>query len=237
MPEDIVKLIGQILLYGGSATVITLGVLRWLGQKWFENQFAKSLEEFRRKQMELIETYKFNINSRFNRITKIHEKEFEVLPEAWYKLQDAHILLLNITSFLQSWPDLNNYSKSQLDTFLENCELEEFQKNDLLNSEDKISYYSDKVYWIRLSKFTSKFSDFRKYLRYNKIFLSKDIYKSFSQIEYTLIEIETELENPNMTSKPWNYASGAYKKHRAKFESFLYELEDAVQKRLHFNES
>src|SRR5205085_2601260 len=55
------------------------GIVMFIGKNWIENQFARRLKVYERKQ-----------NALFNRITKIHEKEIEVLPAAWQKLLEAH---------------------------------------------------------------------------------------------------------------------------------------------------
>lgn len=152
MVEEIVNIIGKVVVFGGGASAIAFAALKLFGQKWFEHQFSQQLESFKREQSELLEQYKFQINSRFNRITKIHEKEFEVLPEIWHKLQDAYAHFFSIGPPFQQWPALNKYSDEQLDLFLKNCELHEFQKSELKTIEDKESYYRENSYWIRLSK-------------------------------------------------------------------------------------
>lgn len=82
-------------IISGSTAVVVFGGLaflgfRWLLRKWLDNHFAQQLEEFKREQSELLEEYRLEINSEFNRISKIHEKEFEVLPEIWGRIQSSY---------------------------------------------------------------------------------------------------------------------------------------------------
>jgi hypothetical protein len=234
--EQIALVIGKIILYGCGAAAIAYGVLKWFGQKWFENCFAQSLEQFKRKQSELLEQYRYQINAKFNRITKIHEKEFEVLPKAWYLLQDSYMHFVSVALPLQQWPNLNTYTPEQLDSFLETCELQEFQKAELRKQEDKLSYYQGRAYWARLGTAQMKFQEFRTYLRYNKIFLSRDLFDLFHGIEVSMIEAQVQLEEPDKDEQPWSGMSKVFKKLSEDVNASMKGLESAVQKRLHFDQ-
>jgi len=233
--EQIREFIGQVVLVGGGATGIAYLFLKWFGQKWFENRFAESLEEFKRGQSELLEQFKFEVNSRFNRITKIHEKEFEVLPSAWYKLQDAYGALVGVASPGQDWPSLNDYSTDQLESFLEQCELLDFQKQELRAAVDKLAYYQEKSYWRRLNAARKLLQEFKRYLAYNRIFLSKDLFGLFRKIELAMIEVEVELENPE--DKPWVGTSKLFTKLTKDVNAIMEQVEEVVQKRLHFDQA
>lgn len=237
MIEKIASIIVEILLVGGGSIVILFGFIKWFGQKWFANQFDESLEEFKREQSEILEHYRYQINSQFNRIVKIHDKEFEVLPKAWHLLNDSYGHLMSIANLFQQWPDLNRYSPEQLDSFLEKCELQDFQKEELRLQNDKIEYYKTAAYWIRLNIARNKFNEFRSYLQYNKIFLSRDLFDLFHQIEVVMIEAEAELENPENEDNPWRGTSRAYKKLTENENELLGQIESSVQKRLHFDKA
>jgi hypothetical protein len=73
--ETLLRIIIEIIAASGIVSALFI----FLGKKWIENQFARRLKAYERKQ-----------NSLFNRIAKIHEKEIEVLPAAWRKLLEAH---------------------------------------------------------------------------------------------------------------------------------------------------
>jgi hypothetical protein len=229
------EILGNIILVGGGASVIAYALIKWFGEKWFEHQFAQRLESFKREQSEILEHYRFQINSRFNRITKIHEKEFEVLPKAWQMLQETYDHLVAISSPLQQWPDLNRYNSDQLESFLENCELNESEKTELRDADDKMEYYKDKAYWRRLHVAGKKFHDFRIFLRDNKIFLSRDLFEYFSKIESLIIRVEVELENPE--EEPWKSTRETHKKLTNQIKEIFPRIEEAVQKRLQFEDS
>jgi hypothetical protein len=89
--NEVIRTILQMLAVGGGATVLAYGAFVWLGQRWLEQQFAKDLERFRHEQAKEIEHVRHEINSLFSRVSKIHEREFEVLPAAWQKLHESVI--------------------------------------------------------------------------------------------------------------------------------------------------
>ena len=237
MPEYISSAIRDILVAGGGATVIVFGFLKWYGQRWFESQFSESLEQFKRQQSEILEQYKYQINATFNRITKIHEKEFEVLPKAWYLLQDAYGYFMGIANPGQQWPDLNRYTSDELDSFLAECELKEFQKDELRNHEDRLAYYQKAAYWFRLSTAQKHFREFRSYLRYNKIFMSRDLFDLFRQIEKSFIEVEVALEDPDDLDHPWRNKRDQFKKLSKDVSDLLDRVESVVQERLRFDQA
>lgn len=233
MIDEILKYLLDITVYGSGISVIVYLMLKWFGQKWFENQFAQKLEEFRRKQSEILEQYRYQISTRYNRVTKIHEKEFEILPEAWHKLQDTYIRFVELAAPLQQWPDLNNYTTAQFEEFLDKCELLDFQKKEIKQVPDKLEYYRDKSYWIRLTEARKSLIELRKYLRYNKLFFGKNLFKLFSKIEIVMIEAETELEHIDKSTH-WKETYNVFKKLRTDTEELLTKIEDFVQGRLHF---
>jgi len=73
---------GQVVLWLGGATVTAFAAFKFLASKWIENKFATQLEAHKHEPAKELEELRHRINSAFSRLTKIHEKEFEVLPEA-----------------------------------------------------------------------------------------------------------------------------------------------------------
>ena len=235
MADNVAEYIGQIALSASTAAIIAYGAFRWFGKRWIEHRFAQRLEEFKRKQSEFLEQYRYQIDSLFSRITKIHEKEFEVLPEIWRKLQDAHGYFVGIASPLQSWPDLNRFSQPELDAFIEKCELLDHQKEELRQAENKLDYYTEKIYWIRLGDARMKFNDFRGYQRHNRIFLSKDLFDLFHQIELAMIDVEVYLEDPD--DRPWHGGSEQFKNLTKDVQALIDKVENTVQERLRFHQA
>ena len=87
--EQIFEFIGKVVAVGGTSAAVAYAIFVFVGRKWLETKFSERLEAYKHEQNKELEEIRFRINSQFNRITKIHEKEIEVLPESWIRLQKA----------------------------------------------------------------------------------------------------------------------------------------------------
>lgn len=141
--EEIIFKVLEIIATSGIVTAI----VALLGTSWIQNRFTQSLEE-----------YKHKTNSLFNRITKIHEKEIEVLPEAWKYLLNAHGHLVHL-----------------LDPFGIDPEFSQMTEQQRIEFEEKFG-----AVW-------RAYQDFHNYFLYSSIFLGSDIQAEF-QVADTLFE-------------------------------------------------
>jgi len=187
--------IEQLIAYGGGAATIAYLLFIFLGRKVVEDWFAKRMEAYKNAQAQELEEYKYKINALFNRITKIHEKEFDVLPKAWEKLQDALGQVGNIASPLQSYPDFKWMSETEFQEFLGTTKLRKHEKEELAAAPDKNKYYQEKIFWHESYDARSHISDLHNFLLYNKIFLSKDLFEEFSKIDKMLFDAVLEIES------------------------------------------
>jgi len=236
MTENVFEIIGKVIAYGGSSVAIAYAVFIFLGKKWIENQFHKRLESYKHDKNKEIEKLKYQINLLLSRVTKIHEKEFEVLPEAWSKLHDALEIISWFTSPFQQYPDLNKMSDNEVNYFVNNCQLLDFQKKELLTSEKKTEYYSDKIFWINLAKSQDIYSEFHNFITRNRLFLSPDLRERFMKVDGILWDslIKKEIGKDAKDSK---MAIEAYRDIRKKVTPRVDEIENLVQERLRYNEA
>jgi hypothetical protein len=179
MAEIFLEFIGKVVIYAGGAVGIAYVLFVFLGKKWIENKFATKLEEYKSAQNRELEDFKYRINALFNRIVKIHEKEYEVLPAAWAKLHDAKDYISSLVSPLQHYADFSRLKEAEIKSILKSYNWEEHQMDDLINADDKNKHFQDRIFWQRLSEARSKFSDFHKYIVRNRIFLSKELKEQF----------------------------------------------------------
>jgi hypothetical protein len=145
--------LGTTLRFVGEAVLAT-GFVAALGKLWIENQFAKSLEAYKHEQRRELEHYKHQIDSLFNRITKIHEKEIEVLPCAWKKLQEAHGHLARLVQPFRIEREISQMDERQLAEYQQEYE-----------------------------EISTAFMAFHNYLLNNSIFLSPDLYPQFKAVD------------------------------------------------------
>jgi hypothetical protein len=236
MEEKILKYFLDVIAAGGTAGLVTFGLFKWLGQNWMENRFKKSLEAYRHEQNKELEQYKQKVNALFRRITKIHEKEFEVLPIAWQKLMDAYGNVSAIVSVYQEYPNLNVMGESRLKEFLGTSKFSQSHMDEIIEARDKNVAYQNIVFWYILNDALANLNDFHNYLLYNKIFLSSDLFLKFREIDNllsaALLDIRAAKESPELKLR-----QKAYRDIKDKSESIIVEIENLVQKRLHYREA
>jgi hypothetical protein len=72
-----------------------------------------------------------------DRATKLNQREFDVIPEAWARLCDAYEATRSLVASLQTLPDIDNMTSEHQNEFISGCKLEEWQKKELGSAESK----------------------------------------------------------------------------------------------------
>ena len=235
MEQAIVQFIVKAIAYGGGGAVVAYAIFTFLGKKWIENKLAERLEVYKHKLDEELERTRYKINSLFSRVSKIHEKEFEVLPEAWHKMHEALGRIAQLVSLVRYYPDLNTMGQPALREFLEKSRLHEFEKQELLEAKNKVLYYEDKIFWHDLRDVEEAFRDFHNYIIRNKIFLSLDLQEQFTKIDKILVSaiVQRKAGQEANGREMWGKA---YEKINQEINPIMEVVEKLVQARLHYHE-
>src|ERR1035437_5397427 len=130
------------LLCGGVAAVsAAVDVAYWIfksfSEKWLTSKFDERLAAYKHEQQKELEQLRYKINALMDRTIKLHQKEFDVLPEAWGHLTDAYGVVTATTSFLQQYPDLDQMNGAQLEEFLKDTPFKDWQKDEIRNAAKK----------------------------------------------------------------------------------------------------
>jgi len=232
MSDEITRFIGEVVVYGGGAAAVAYALFVFLGKNWIENQFAKGLQKYRHRQNEELEEIRYKINTLFDKVTKVHEKEFQVLPEAWGKLTDAINHVHKFVSAFQQHPDINKMSTAELNEFLRDSILYEYQKNELMQAKDKTEYYQEKKFFHDLVAVRNIYSDFHVYMQKNIIFLREELKVKFDKIDDLMWDalIRREIANETDDRKEWVKASQSM---RDEVSPLKDEIAEIVHKELH----
>ena len=233
MIETVLQFIGKIVLYGGGAVGLAYGLFVFLGKKWIENKFATRLQEYKSAQDRELEDVRYRINTLFSRVTKIHEKEYEVLPTAWAKLHDARDYIGSLVSPLQQYPDFSRLNEPDIRSILAGYKWEEHQIQGLLSAHDTNKHFKEKIFWHRLSEARSKSSDFHTYITRNRIFLSQELKEQFSKADDLLWDTLVTRE-VGEEAKDHKMIYDSYKKLKENIESIISTIEKLVQERLRY---
>jgi hypothetical protein len=186
MPDifsEILKFIGGVAAVGAATTACAYAIFRVLATKWIETRFSERLEQFKHQQNQEIEHLRFRINTMMDRTVKLHQREFEVLPDTWSLLTDSFFTIEPVAIGFQQYPDLNNMSPERLDEFLDEGPLTPVQKTELKGQSDKIKYYSDVKGGHDLNKASDAYNEFRAKFVKNGIFIPDPIKSKFAAID------------------------------------------------------
>lgn len=234
--DSILRFLGQMIAVGGGAATIAYLIFQWLGKKSIDSYFVNRLEEHKHDLDKQLESYRYEVNSLFNRITKIHEKEFEVLPLAWSNLQEIVGKAAHLTSLVQTYPDFKGMPRLDVEDFVKDLPFTESQKIRLLATDDISKEYIELDFWYKLREAQNILSTSHNYLIYNKIFLSRDLFDKFSSIDSILNEVLLDKEFGGERSTPEfrREATKRIKDNMDKIKPLIEGIEELVQSRLHY---
>jgi hypothetical protein len=83
MYTEFMAYIGNIVFAGAGGAAVVVGLLKLFGEKWLNTKFEERLATFKHEHQKEIEQLRLRINTLMDRTTKLHQREFDVLPEAW----------------------------------------------------------------------------------------------------------------------------------------------------------
>jgi hypothetical protein len=232
------KIILQIL--GAAAGIIGFALLvvlfayylfKFYGQKWIENRFAERLSKLKHEQSQELESYRLKINALFSRITKIHEKEFEVLPEAWKKLQEALGRISSFVSPLKYRKDLDGMEPEVLIEFLEKSILKDYEKDQVKKASNKQECYYEIIYWYDLNEAWDALREYHRYVLKNIVFIRPPLHEEFKKISDIMREAIINMEMTDEESKRelWH---AAYKKIKDEATPIRDNIQNMIQDRL-----
>ena len=232
MFEQIPQFLLKVVTYGGGSAAIAFLVFQFLGKNWIENKFAQRLEQLKHHQALEIQRLRVEIDSLLSGTIKLQDREFQVLPEAWQKLNEAYELISWLVSPSQEYPDLDRMSEQELEEFLSKTEFSETKKTEIRTSKNKLHCYMDIVFWVRLYKVRTEFAALQKFVARNGIFFPFELKEKFTNI--------SDLLWSALVSKEVGHQAHDYKLQREgwieikeKAEPLYKSIEADIQSRLH----
>lgn len=190
--------IGAALLAGGALTAMAYWLFKLLADKWLTGKFNERLEAFKHQQQKELEQLRFNINALMDRATKLHQRQFDVLPEAWALLMEAYEVVSSLVHPAQQYPDLDRMTGPELDEFLETSELSKSEKEQFGGAKKRTDLYIKIIQPYKIGKAKSVSGKFYSYFRKGGIFISAPLKGKFKELDdlihAALVEHETNLQ-------------------------------------------
>jgi hypothetical protein len=230
--------VGELVAAGGGGAVIAYAIFRSFGNGWLDQHFKKQLEELKHAQEREMAQLRHDINSEFSRISKIHQKEFEILPEAWNLLHMAHGRVADLVGRLKFHPDFTNMSEDRFIDLVTSCPLSEVQKSELkteTTAGGRRQYYLKAIREVELTKAQQAQVALGNYLVLNSIFMTDDLRKQFREMNTALaLIISNELDDDHSIKASTLEQTNAL---WSQTKDMVPSIESAVQKRLHYDQA
>jgi hypothetical protein len=192
------------------AVAAAYALFRFLGKKWLDAHFAEQLLKFKHDQDQEIERLRYRINALMDRTTKLHQHEFEVLPEVWSRLGIAYAAATNFTSRMTTSPDLDGMGDAQYAEVLASSELLGWQKDELKQGRDRNRRYQEMMFWHRLQSVASSHADFHNYFISKGMFIQfelKEKIRALSNMMYDAFN-ERRFDRENPVPREGRFAKG-----------------------------
>lgn len=230
--QEILSFIGKVVAYGGGSAAIAFLFFRFLGKNWIEQKFAERLEAYKHAQIKELEEVKFQINSLFSQVTKLHEKEFDVLPNIWAKVNIAHAALIRCTLRYSEHPDFDKISNEELEGYLKGSEFSESEKNMMRQSSGKNQIFSKIATWRQIVEAQEAFNKFNSYFIENRIFLNRDLKTKFENINQLMWKLWVA-NKVGESSGNGLMALNGFEECDEPIKNLMKEIEELVQGRLY----
>jgi hypothetical protein len=195
-------------------------------------KFDERLAAHKHAQQRELEQLRFEINALMDRTVKLHQREFDVIPEAWSRLNDAFHATEPVGLGFHQYPDVNRMTRAQFEGLLERSDLQDWEKAELREADDKTAYYSRATARIAVWKAHQVCSEFAIYFAKNGIFMPEPMKAKFKAIEEVLwaavVERRLYIQHPELEGNPFEKGSVLHQQGPA----MLRALEADVQARL-----
>jgi hypothetical protein len=227
MLNDISAVIGTVLLAGGGGGAVVFYLFKLFGEKWLNTKLEERLASFRHEQQKEIEHLRFRINTLMDRTAKLHQWEFDVLPEAWGRLNDAFNTIRGLGFRLDQ--NLDGIPEEQLNEFLNKSPLTSLEQTQLKTAANKTEYYARCMDVYLLKDALAAYNSYEVYVRKNGIFIERSLLDTFHEIDKLMIEA---LDGQHLKVGRLPFSREKIAAVMPKAQSLIVALEREVQRRL-----
>lgn len=234
MGQQVGAFILELVAYAGGSTALAFLVFKTLGDKWLDNRFKERLKLVEHGYAIELSKFKQRLDTAASGLNRIHQKEFEVLPEAWGLLDEAMNTLKWVVSPMQSYTDVSRMNDEDWRDFLEGT--------DTFNKADKrrllgLSSRSRQDEYNRLYDFHKNWlaenaiRNFQKYAARHSIFLPEDLRIQFDAIR-NLLWSASVAKSVGREANDWKLQREGWEKLEQQAEPLFQEIRKAIQDRI-----
>jgi len=168
---------------------------------------------------------------------KIHEKEYEFLPEAWLKLHDAKDYISFLVYPVQTHPDFKYLKDDDIrESLKKNYKWSDEQIAKLIKASDRDKFFKEADFCQRSDETQNKIVDFHRYIIRNSIFMSQELKEQFSKAD-DLMRKSFVARKVGQEYKDFERIQESYEKLDNNIDNIIDAIEELVQKRLRYDEA
>lgn len=234
MEQQIVTFLLQFVAYAGGSTALAFVVFKTLGDKWLDNKFKERLKRVEHGYAVELSKFKQRLDTAANGLNRIHQKEFEVLPESWGLLDEAMSTLKWVVSPMQTYADVSRMGDEDWKDFMEGNEA--FGKTDkrrllALPDHDRQGEYN-RLHDAHKNWLADKaIIDFQKYAARQSIFLPEELRTQFDAIRDLLFSASVS-KSVGRQADDWKLQLEGWKKLQEQAEPLFHEIRRSIQDRI-----
>lgn len=234
MWQQVVAFVLELIAYATGSTALAVFVFKVYGDKWLDNKFKERLKFVEHGYAVELSNFKQRLDTAANGLNRIHQKEFEVLPEAWGLLDEAMNTLRWVVSPVQSYPNVSRMDNEDWKDFLDGVEaFSKAEKRYLLdvNSCNRQTEYN-RLYDSHKNRLAEKaIGEFQKYAARHSIFLPEDLRSQFDEIR-NLLWSACVTKSVGQETGDWKIQAEGWTKLEQQAEPLFQETRRANQNRI-----
>lgn len=240
--NDFLAFLSKLLIAGGGGAAVAYVIFKTYGAKWLEAHFNNkaiklkaaedtALAELKRVHDQALKEVQAYIDKDLHRATKLYDREFEVLSEAWRLLVKAFEMAASTA--LEEYPLIDRYTDAERTRLLAEVRMEHWRIDELLalKGDGMVNYYRRWVGFKRLSEYKEGRRELGIYLLTTGVFMPDGMKEKFSAIESmiagALAEFEARLKNIGTWEK-----FDRVERLQGEGRALLAELETLIRQRL-----
>ncbi len=233
--DAVFEWIGKLATIALALAVGLAGIARAYIDKWLDSRFQAKLAALNHSQALEIARFQLAIDTKLNRASKLHDREFEVLPRAWDLLCEAGGAVTLLLDENQTHPDLSKLDDLELNELLSSMPFSEAECDAIRSTpkDAQTQLYAKRKRRYQVVRAGGLAQDFHNYVASYGVFVEPSLRSKllrFSDILSEVVQTHSQLmpvDDPN--------AIKVRTLNRQKFEAttaLVDEIGDAVSARL-----
>lgn len=234
MEQQVMAFILKLIAYAGGSTALAFIVFKTLGDRWLDNKFKERLKLVEHGYAVELSKLKQRLDTAANGLNRIHQKEFEVLPEAWGLLDEAMNTLKWVVSPMQSYTDVSRMGDEDWRDFIEGGNA--FGKADKryllgIHSTNRQKEYN-RLYDAHKNWLAEKaIRDFQNYAARHSIFLPEELRVQFDAIRDLLWSASVS-KSLGREAGDWKMQRQGWKELEEQAEPLFQKIRKSIQDRI-----